>query len=538
MKFGVLPLSQALGAILAHTLRVPGGPPLKKGHVLSGGDLERLRAAGQPSVIAAELEPGDVVENDAAARIAQAVTGPGLRIAEASTGRVNVYAAQPGLFAVERAGVDRLNAVDEAVTLATVAPELPVQAGALLATVKIMPFSVSEATLARCAEAAGGPLLSLLPFRPLEMGLLLSRLPVVPESLLDRAAAAQRVRAERLSSRIKKELRCPHEVTALASGLRELLADGCSPILVLGASAIVDRRDVVPQAVEHIGGTIERFGMPVDPGNLLLLSRHGATRILGVPGCARSLRRSGYDWVLEQLSVGREVTAPQLATLGVGGLLGEIPARPQPRTGESEHGEPRIGAIVLCAGRSQRMGGTNKLLAELDGKPVVAHAVDAVLASSARPVVVVTGHEPERVQAALAGRAVRFVHNPDYAAGMSTSLRVGALALSAEADGLLICLGDMPRIRPAELEAVIGAFDPDDGRSLVLPTYRGQRGHPVLISARYLPALAELSGDVGARAILKRHAESVCTVPVEHDGVLTDVDTPEALEALSRPCPT
>lgn len=558
MRFGRLSTSgdEAIGAVSAHTLRIPGAV-FKKGRVLTADDLSRLRAVGIGSLIAARLDPGDVSEDAAASRLGAAVAGSGLRVADAATGRCNLYAEVAGVLQVENERVDHLNRIDEAVTLATIAPFSPVHPGDMVATVKLIPFAVPAPALDRCLAAADGSLLSIAPFRPRRMGLILTEVASVPKSLLDRAASAQRVRAERIGSSIVRELRCRHDEASLSAALRELLGAGCWPILILGASAIVDRRDVIPAALQAVGGSILHFGMPVDPGNLLLLGRHGEVPVLGVPGCARSLRRSGFDWVLERLCAGLRVTRDDLMGLGVGGLLGEILLRPQPRsdseaapasdpelgTSRRSH-DQRVAAVVLAAGLSSRMGSAsgspvNKLLVELEGKALVAHAVDALLATAARPVIVVTGHDAESVRQALAGRDVEFVHNPDYAQGLSTSLRAGLLHLgrrpAGSIDGAFVCLGDMPRVRPAHLEALLGAFDPDDGRGIVVPTFAGQRGNPVLFAARFFPEMAQGSGDVGARALLGRHAGLVCAVPMDDEGVSIDVDTPEALKSL---CPS
>jgi molybdenum cofactor cytidylyltransferase len=177
------------------------------------------------------------------------------------------------------------------------------------------------------------------------------------------------------------------------------------------------------------------------------------------------------------------------------------------------------------------MGGANKLLVALDGAPLVARSVDAVLASRARPVVVVTGHDAARVRAALAGRELVFAHNPDYATGIAGSLRSGIAALGAELDAALVCLADMPWVRPAHVDALIDAFEADAERPICVPIYDRQRGHPVLWPARHLPAIAALAGDAGARALLAAHAAEVRTVPVADPGVVRDVDTPAALAA-------
>lgn len=535
MRFGPLPLSEALGAIVGHTLRLGGARVLKKGSVLGPGDVDALRASGYMEIIGARLAEDDVPEDAAAAQVAASAAGPGVRLAEAATGRCNLHAEAAGLLRVDREAVDRLNLVDEAVTLATIPPMTPVRAADLVATVKVIPFAAPRAVVDACA-AVGRAAVSVLPFRPWSAGLVLTRLPGVRESVLDRAAGAQRVRAGRLGGRIAREIRCAHEVDAVAAAVAELLAAGASPILLLGASAIVDRRDVLPAAVERAGGALVHVGMPVDPGNLLMLARHGSTPVIGVPGCARSLDRSGFDMVLERLAAGLPVTRADLMTMGVGGLLVEPPARPFPRAGDGPKvvPEPAIAAIVLAAGRSSRMGEHNKLLAEVDGAPMIAHVVDALLATSVRPVVVVTGHDADAVRAALAGRDVIFAHNPRYAEGMSTSLRAGLAQLGEDIDGALVALGDMPRVLAAHVEALAGAFDPAGGRAICVPTWEGRRGNPVLFARRFFPEMRLLEGDVGARALLEKHAAAVCPVPMPDRGVTLDVDTPEALAALSR----
>jgi molybdenum cofactor cytidylyltransferase len=533
MFFGRIAVAEALGTLVGHTLRVGGGV-LKKGTVLGPGDLAALRDAGYASVIAARLDDDDVAEDQAAAEVGRAVAGPGVRLAEAATGRCNLHAEVDGVLRVDRARVDRLNARDEAVTLATIAEHAPVRAGDLVATVKVIPFAAPRAAVDACVGIAAGQALAVAPFTPCSIGLVLTRLPGTRESVLDRAAGAQRARAERLGGRVAHELRCAHEEEAVAAAVTALLAAGASPLLLLGASAIVDRRDVIPAAVERAGGTLVHLGMPVDPGNLLLLARHGATPIVGVPGCARSLTRSGFDMVLERLVAGLPVTGADLMGLGVGGLLGEIPTRPFPRAGADPEPEPAIAAVVLAAGRSSRMGERNKLLADVDGAAMITHTVDALLATPVRPVVVVTGHDEAAVRAALAGREVIFVHNPRWSEGMSTSLCAGVGQLGEDVDGALVCLGDMPRVRAAHVEALLGAFDPAGGRSICVPTWERRRGNPVLFARRHFAEMRVLSGDVGARALLEKHASLVCPVPMPDRGVTLDVDTPEALAALSQ----
>jgi molybdenum cofactor cytidylyltransferase len=537
VRFGKAPLGEAEGAVLGHTTRLPGALVLKKGHRLSAADLEALARAGHDGVVCARLDPGEIGEDEAAALVARAAAGPFVRAAEASTGRANLFAERAGLLMVDRGAVDAANALDESITLATLPPHTRVAEGDMVATVKIIPFAARAPIVEACARALGAPgapALSVRPFGRCEAGLVLTRLPGVAESLLDRAAEAQHRRLERLGGRVARETRCAHDEAALADALAALAAEGHSPLLVLGASAIADRHDVVPAAVERAGGEVLYFGMPVDPGNLTLIARLGLSPVLGVPGCARSLKPSGFDWVIERVAAGLPVGRAEIAGMGVGGLLVEPPTRPQPRLAPplAAPARPaRVGAVVLAAGRSQRMG-DNKLLAEVGGRPMVAHVIEALRRAGVAPLVVVTGHEADRVSAALESAGARFVHNPDYAEGLSTSLRAGLAALGDGVDGALVCLGDMPLVGPGHLRALVDAFEAEGCAAVCVPAFERKRGNPVLWPARHFAEMMSLSGDAGARSLLDKYAADVRHVAVADAGVNVDVDTPEALAAL------
>ena len=527
MTFGDLPTGTALGAINVHTLRA-GERVIKKGRVLTTEDLAALATAGIASVVCARLDPDELAEDLAAARLASALAGEHLTVDEAHTGRANLRAARSGVFVVDRDAVGRVNLLDEAITVATLPADSPVRAGDIVATVKIIPFGVASASIE--AACAASSIVSIAPFAPKRAGLVLTRLAASRESVLDRAATTQRQRLERLGSSLGRELRVVHDIEAVAAALAELAAAGCDPILALGASAIVDRRDVIPAALARAGGAIVRYGMPFDPGNLLLLGTLGASTVIGLPGCARSLERSGFDWVLERECANLPITAAAIGALGVGGLIVDGP-RPFPIAAVKSGPPSAVTAVILAAGHSSRMG-ENKLLVELAGQPLVRHAARAALASRATDVVVVTGNDAERVEAALEGLAVRCVHNPDHATGMASSLRVGVRA-AAGARAAMICLGDMPRLTATHLDALISAFTTaDDDRAIVLPIFERKRGHPVVWGCAHFGAITELAGDVGARALLERHLAEVRMVPLDDAAILVDIDTPEALAAV------
>ncbi|HXC91983.1 MAG TPA: molybdopterin-binding/glycosyltransferase family 2 protein [Stellaceae bacterium] len=547
MKFGEVPVAEAEGAILAHSLKL-GAAALKKGRVLSGADLGLIAGAGLSAITVARLEPGDVGENEAAERVASAAIGSGISAAAPFTGRVNLHAEAKGVLVFDRERIDRLNLVDEAITLGTLPPFAVVEPRQMVATIKIIPFAAPEEAVKHCVKVAidEGPLLRVAPFRPLSVGLIQTRLPGLKESILDKTREVTEARLAALGCRLAFEERCAHESPALAAMIGDGAARGVDMLLIHGASAILDRRDVIPSAIEKAGGTVDHFGMPVDPGNLLLLGHVGERVVLGLPGCARSPKVNGFDWVLERIVAGLPVGPAEIMRMGSGGLLAEIPSRPLPRAEakaptvrETEQSRgPRIGALLLAAGQSRRMGGPNKLLAEIPGSspgtgvPMVARVAQRLLASRARPIVAVLGNRADEVDTALGRLPVERVRNPDFADGLSTSLRRGLAALPDELDGAVVCLGDMPLISGRHLDRLIAAFNPLEGRAIVVPTRHGKRGNPVLWARRFFPEMARISGDVGARHLIGEHAELVAEVEMDDDAILVDIDTPEALAAL------
>lgn len=541
MKFGEVPLAEAVGAVLAHSIKL-SDQNLRKGRLLSADDVAALSAAGRQFVIAARLEPGDVDENTAATEVAQPLVGPYVSAATAFTGRVNFFAQGHGVYVINLERVDRFNMVDETITLATLPPYAVVGPKQMVATLKIIPFAVRRESVDACVSdvSVDGPLFYVAPFQPKRVGLIQTRLPGLKDSVLDKTVETTRERLAALGSALVVDRRCEHRAADLAPFILAAKAEGCELVLVAGASAIIDRRDVIPAAITLAGGVIDHFGMPVDPGNLMLMGRLDDVPVLGLPGCARSPKVNGFDWVLQRLLAGLPVGPREIMRMGVGGLLADIPMRPLPRAKVAAEAAratasraPRVAALILAAGRSRRMGTLNKLLIGIDGKPMVRRVAEAVMASQSRPAIVVTGHDREKVETALAGLPVTFIHNPDYPGGLSTSVKRGLAALPADLDGALICLGDMPFVAAAEIDRLITAFNPVEGRAICVPIRRGKRGNPVLLAARFFPELCGISGDVGARDLIAVHPELVVEVEMESDAILTDIDTPQALARLA-----
>ncbi|MDP2332906.1 MAG: molybdopterin-binding/glycosyltransferase family 2 protein [Reyranella sp.] len=543
MRFGETPIDEATGAILGHGWR-SGGINFAKGRTLSAGDVAKLKAAGVSRVVAARLDPDDMHEDEAAATVAKALAGEGIEVTAPFTGRCNHFARGSGLAVVDLARIDALNELHESVTVATLPPFARVEPRQMVATVKIIPYGAPRVAVDRAVEvahSANQPLISVAPFRAMRAGLVQTKLPGTRDKVLDKAVGTTTKRLTSLGSTLNAERRVAHDAKAIAGALKELKTEGCDLFLIAGASAIVDRHDVVPLGIAEAGGKVHHFGMPVDPGNLLLTAEFDGKPVLGLPGCAKSPKYNGFDMVLERLAAGLPVGRAEIVRMGAGGLLAEIASRPQPRDDEPAENEgpqqaPRVAVLVLAAGRSTRMGGPNKMLADANGEPLVVHAVKAALESQAVEIVVVLGHMAEQVRAAIEGAIpgrsrLRFVNNPDFAEGLSTSVRTGIGALSSNADAAVVQLGDMPGVGAGLLNRLIAAFSPVEGRAICVPTVGGKRGNPVLWARRFFPEMVKLSGDSGAKHLIGEHADLVCEVEMAGEAAITDIDTPEALAA-------
>jgi molybdenum cofactor cytidylyltransferase len=537
LKYGVFDLAEAEGLVLAHSARLPDGR-LSKGHVLSADDIRRLAETGIASVTAVRLDPGDMLEDAAAKAVADAIAAANLRLSEAATGRVNIYAEVDGLFVASREVVDRVNRIDPAITLACLDDHVPVRAGDMVATVKIIPLAVQGAKVAQAAAV----LAEIAPFevkafRSRAVTLVATELPSLKPSVMDRTAKLLEQRLVKSGSRLISELRIPHDTDRLIEVLQRLAdSENHEPamIIVFGASAVADVDDVIPAAIRAAGGLVEQVGMPVDPGNLLVLGSLGDIPIIGAPGCARSSKDNGFDWILDRLMADEHPTSFDITGMGVGGLLMEIPTRPRPRELPSrEHPVLHVAALMLAAGQARRMGkdGPHKLLAEFDGVPLVRRTADMLQASQASPVVTVTGHRREEIEAALAGLDLTLQHNPDYAYGMAASLTTGfSLPALAEADGVLVMLADMPAIATVHVDSLISAFAKAGGGVFVRSVSDGKRGNPIIIPRAAYPAVLRLEGDVGARALIESSGLPVIDVDIGPAAHL-DVDTPEAVTA-------
>ncbi|HEY0233707.1 MAG TPA: molybdopterin-binding/glycosyltransferase family 2 protein [Afipia sp.] len=524
-------MADAVGGVTVHATRY-GSFSLKKGTVIGPAEVAALAAAGIDEIVVVRLEDGDVSEDAAASNIAAAVAGEGITIENAATGRANLFAAHAGILMVDREKVDRINRVDEAVTFATLPALKAVVAGEMVATVKLIPFGIESRKCDAAVSAGDGGALRIAPYVIKRVGIVSTLLPGLPMKVIDKALAVTAKRLEPTGASIIGEIRIAHDKTALTDAIGKMIDLGAELVIVFGASAIADRRDVIPSAIECLGGHIECFGMPVDPGNLLLIGSACGAIVLGAPGCARSPAENGFDWVLMRLLAGLPVTRADVVAMGVGGLLMEIVSRPQPRIPVTAHADRDVAIVILAAGRSTRMGGPNKLLAKFGGETIVRIVARQALASKASRVIVVTGHQAAEIEHALQGLNVTCVHNPIFAQGLASSLKAGIGAVPSDAGAAIVTLGDMPLIDMALIDRLIDAHARESGGRIVVPVNEGRRGNPVLWSRHFFNELMALDGDVGARHVIALHQDAVIEVPVEGAAAFIDIDTPEALAEL------
>lgn len=529
MIFGEIPVSETVGTRLAHGVRT-ANLSLHKGHVVTLADRDALIAAGITTVSAVRLEEGDIGEDEAALLIAAAIAPDHLTFTPPATGRINLHAAANGLFVVDRSAIDRFNRVDPAITIATLPDHAGVAAGDMVATIKIIPLAVAGDLARKAATVmAMDRALEVKPFRAHAVGLIATELPTLKASVMDKTRRLLEQRLQPSASRLTGEVRVAHDAGALSQAIRRSALEN-DLVIVFGASAVTDTHDVIPAAIRAAGGVVEHVGMPVDPGNLLVLGRVGAVPVIGAPGCARSPKENGFDWILARIFAGENPGAQEITGMGVGGLLAEIPSRPQPRDLRAPEPALSVAAIVLAAGRASRMNGSHKLLAAFDGTALVRRSADAALAAKPARVLVVTGHRADEVEAELTRLRVDIVRNPDHAQGMSTSLRAGVAALGPGCDGAVIMLADMPHVTGADIRSLLDAFAAAGGHAIVRAVSGGKRGNPVVLPRSTFAAIRELEGDVGARHIVEGAGLEVVDVEIGAAAHI-DVDTPEAVVA-------
>ncbi len=538
MRFGLFDISQSLGGVIAHKLKTPN-MSLKKGHIIDHETLKQMKHDKVSKAYIALPDKDDLNENLAATTLAQSLHLKNCRISHPHHGRVNIYAEENGLFRVNEALINRLNEQTEDIGISTLADQTIVKVGQMLATIKVIPFFVSEKTINKLDQQCTEQLaMETAPFSAHNSQLIMTQndydgatttskgLKKITTSLASHLAPFDQ-------PAIGQPQIIKHHVEDIEAALENTVQGDSDIIFILGASAIQDRHDVIPSAIERIGGTIIRFGMPVDPGNLLLLARHQQKWIIGLPGCVRSPKINGFDWILKLIYANQPIDASLIASLGVGGLLKESNQRPELRD-FTRPSKPtgKIAAVILAAGQSKRMGEENKLLKPYHGKALIKHAVNNVKEAGIETILVVTGHQEDAIKDALIDEDVSLIHNSLFETGQASSIKAGIKHLPKDIETCFIVLGDMPLVGPEVYQGLSAAIDIANGQTIAAPTWQGKRGNPVLWHNCHFSELLSLEGDTGAKNLLSRLSESLVLVPNDKKSILVDIDTQDAFDNL------
>ncbi len=337
MNFGPVPIARAEGKILGHNISDPAGKRvLHKGKLLTGDDIQLLAEIGRATIYIAELQFDDVGENDAAERIARSICGEGAHLTKPNVGRVNLLADQWSVLRIDTSRLARINEC-EGITLATLPSHTVVQPRKIAATIKVIPFALPESVVcvAEAIATESGPVIRLHPLRLRTAALVLSSSLFAKDRVTSDFVPALQARIESLGSKLGTVDFVPLEdeegEVALAKTIRERVAEGAEIIILAGETAIMDRFDIIPRAVERAGGQVTCYGAPVDPGNLLMLAYLEEVPIIGAPGCVRSQKTNVIDWVLPPLLAGDHLSHQDIIQMGHGGLLEDIRTRPMPR---------------------------------------------------------------------------------------------------------------------------------------------------------------------------------------------------------------
>ncbi len=525
MFFGEVKTQEAEGAILAHSVNQPN-LKIKKGAWLTANDIAALQAQGIEQITVARLEMGDVHEDDAARAVGTHLASAQILAHEPFAGRVNLFAKADGLLDYDENTLRELNLIDEALTIAMLRPFSRVRKGQMIATIKIIPYAIDRAAIEACAGKASALRIEIHSFKHKSATLILSHTPNMKPSLLTKGEDVVRQRLLPIGADIQTVRSVPHQTDEISQAILQSKDD---LVLILTASATSDRRDIAPQALINAGGSVERFGIPVDPGNLLFFGNYKEKTVIGLPGCVRAPVMNGADLVLEKIMADIETSDNDFADMSIGGLLKELPTRPQPRL-QKEPDPQKFAAVILAAGSSSRMHGADKLTQTVHNQPLLAHLVAQANASQADAVYAVlpdTGFEARRD----AAKDAHIIPNAHAFEGMAASLRVAVEHLASDYEALIFMLGDMPEINAAHINHLIAAYSPQDGREIIrAASQNGREGHPILFGQRFFEPILTLKGDMGAREILSQYPESIEVVRMKSDAPIIDLDTQEEWE--------
>ena len=534
MKIKNLAPQDSIGVVLAQTYNLPG-KIISKGTFVTNEVVGYFKTGNVKTILCAVPEEGDIHEDEAAEAISSAIDKNHIYADKASTGRVNFKSQSLCLVRYDRDFIKEVNLVDESIAFSIVEHNQLLAEGDLIATLKIIPFFMQKKYVDRVIKMlTKDQLFKIHNLKKKEVTLIQTCFEWQKKSIFTATSNVTKARLEALGCSLKKEKLINHDYDTLRAIIRSSVKNEPEILLVSGATAITDRSDYIPKAILSEGGEIIQYGLAVDPGNLLLIGKVGNTTVIGMPGCARSPKLNGFDWVLQLLMADIPINREELADMGAGGLLMEIASRPLPRAlakSVSKH-EKKVMGVILAAGNSTRMGKDNKLLSYIGDAPLIRNTAIEMLKSDLDSCSIVLGYQSDKVADVIKDLNVNLILNPLWKEGQASSLRAAINTLDSTYSDLLIMLGDLPGIKSSHINSIIEEHLLTDNRksNITIPSFKGQKGNPVIWGRSFFHDLSNLEGDVGGRTLFSEHPAAINILEMNDPWVVKDADTPEDFE--------
>ena len=538
MKILGLHPQETLGSVIAQTYNLPG-IAISKGTFVTSEIVDYFKEGDVKNILCAIPDNGDIHEDEAANIISNAIDRSHIYTESASTGRVNFKSRSLCLVRYERSLIKEVNLVDESIAFSIVEHNQLLAKNDLIATLKIIPFFTKKKYVDQVISILSkNELFKTHRLNKKEVSLIQTFFEWQKKSMFKATSTVTKNRLEALECSLNEEKLIRHDYNVLCSEIRSSIERGIDILLISGASAITDRSDYIPKAILSEGGEIIQFGLAVDPGNLLLIGKVGSTTIIGMPGCARSPKLNGFDWVLQLLIANIPINKEELADMGAGGLLMEIASRPLPRAlaKSVKKREKKIMGVILAAGNSTRMGQDNKLLKNIGGASLVRNTAIEMLKSDIDSCSIVLGYQSDKVAAAIKDLNINLILNPLWEEGQASSLKAALNTLDTSYSDLLVMLGDLPGVKSKHINKIIEEHLLTDNRKskITIPSFNGKKGNPVIWGRSFFSDLSNLEGDVGGRALFGQHPAAINFLDMDDAAVVTDADTPEDFERFLK----
>ena len=534
MKILGLDPQESLGSVIAQTYNLPG-KTISKGTFVTSEIVEYFKEGEVQNILCAVPDNGDIHEDEAANIISNEIDRSHIYTEGASTGRVNFKSRSLCLVRYKRDLIKKVNLVDESIAFSIVEHNQLLAKNDLIATLKIIPFFTQKKYVDQViSKLAKNELFKTHSLNKKEVSLIQTSFDWQKKSIFKATSNVTRNRLEALDCSLNEEKLIRHDYEVLRSEIKSSVESGIDILLLSGASAIIDRSDHIPKAILSEGGEIIQYGLAVDPGNLLLLGKIGKTTIIGMPGCARSPKLNGFDWVLQLLMADIPINREELADMGAGGLLMEIASRPLPRAlaKSVSKREKKVMGVILAAGNSTRMGKDNKLLRKIGDAPLIRNTAIEMLKSDLDTCSIVLGYQSDKVADVIKDLNINLILNPLWKEGQASSLRAAINTLDSTYSDLLIMLGDLPGIKSSHINSIIEEHLLTDNRrsKITIPSFKGQKGNPVIWGRSFFHDLSNLEGDIGGRTLFSEHPAAINILEMDDPWVVKDADTPEDFE--------